>query len=84
MGEGGKDDEMIEMERDEGRLVLEEMICLLKEAMKGLAYACVAVEDENQKSKLEGGLLVFEFVINLMRDKIELLEHERTDDREKI
>jgi len=41
---------MIEMERDEGRLVLEEMICLLKEAMKGLASAYVAVEDENQKS----------------------------------
>ena len=68
---------MIEMEKDEQILVLEEMICLLKEAMKGLASACVAVEDENQKSKLTGGLLVFEFVISLMRDKIELLGNDR-------
>jgi len=74
---GGGNDEMIEMEKDERILVLEEMICLLKEAMKGLALACAAVEDENQKSKLTGGLLVFEFVISLMRDKIELLGNDR-------
>ena len=61
------------MGRDEQVLVLEEMACLFKEAMEGLKSAYESTEDENQKSKLTGGILVFEFVINLMRQKIELL-----------
>jgi len=54
-------------------LVLEEMVCLFKEAMEGLKSAYEASEDENQKLKLTGGILVFEFVINIMRRKMELL-----------
>ena len=61
------------MGRDEQILVLEEMVCLFEEAMKGLKSAYEATEDENQKSKLTGGILVFEFVINLMKKKVELL-----------
>ena len=62
---------------DEQILVLEEMICLFEEAMKGLKSAYETTEDENQKLKLTGGILVFEFVINLMRQKMELLENEK-------
>jgi len=65
------------MGRDEQIQVLEEMICLFKEAMKGVKSAYEATEDENQKLKLKGGILVFEFVINLMRQKMELLENEK-------
>ena len=59
--------------RDEKILVLEEMVCLFEKAMEGLKSAYEASEDENQKLKLKGGILVFEFVINLMRQKMELL-----------
>jgi len=41
--------------------------------MEGLKSAYESTEDENQKSKLTGGILVFEFVINLMKKKMELL-----------
>jgi len=61
---------------DEQILVLEEMVCLFEEAMEGLKSAYEATEDENQKSKLTGGILVFEFVMNLMKQKMELLENE--------
>jgi len=64
------------MGRDEGIMVLEEMICLFKEAMKGLKSAYEGIEDEKQKIKLKGGILVFEFVINLMKQKMELLGNE--------
>jgi len=61
------------MGRDEQVLVLEEMVCLFEKAMEGLKSAYEASEDENQKLKITGGILVFEFVINLMRQKMELL-----------
>jgi len=61
------------MRRDEHILVLEEMVCLFEEAMEGLKSAYKATEDENQKLKITGGILVFEFVINLMKKKMELL-----------
>ncbi len=61
------------MGRDEQILVLEEMVCLFEEAMEGLKSAYEATEDENQKLKITGGILVFEFVINLMKQKMELL-----------
>ena len=57
--------------RDEQILVLEEMVCLFEKAMEGLKSAYEASEDENQKLKLTGGILVFEFVINLMRKEID-------------
>jgi len=41
--------------------------------MEGLKSAYEGIEDENQKIKLAGGILVFEFVINLMKKKMELL-----------
>ena len=59
------------MGRDEQILVLEEMVCLFEKAMEGLKSAYEASEDENQKLKLTGGILVFEFVINLMRKEID-------------
>ena len=59
--------------RDEQILVLEEMVCLFEKAMEGLKSAYEATEDENQKLKITGGVLVFEFVINLMKQKMELL-----------
>ncbi len=65
--------------RDEQILVLEEMIYLFEETMRGLKSAHEATEDENQKSKLTGGILVFEFVINLMRQKMELLGNEEME-----
>jgi len=61
------------MEEDEQILVLEEMVCLFEEAMEGLKSAYESTEDESQKLKLKGGILVFEFVINLMKKKMELL-----------
>ena len=61
------------MGRDEQILVLEEMVCLFEKAMEGLKSAYESTEDGNQKLKLTGGILVFEFVINLMRQKMELL-----------
>jgi len=64
------------MGRDEQVLVLEEMACLFKEAMEGLKSAYESTEDGNQKLKLTGGILVFEFVINLIRQKMELLGNE--------
>ena len=64
------------MGRDEGIMVLEEMKCLFEKAMEGLKSAYEASEDENQKLKLTGGILVFEFVINLMKQKMELLGNE--------
>jgi len=64
------------MERDEQILVLEEMVCLFEKAMEGLKSAYEASEDENQKLKLTGGILVFEFVINLIKKKMELLRNE--------
>ena len=60
-------------ERDEQIQVLEEMICLFEKAMEGLKSAYEGIEDEKQKIKLKGGILVFEFVINLMKQKMELL-----------
>ena len=59
------------MGRDEQILVLEEMVCLFEKAMEGLKSAYEASEDENQKLKLKGGILVFEFVINIMRKEID-------------
>jgi len=59
------------MGRDEQIQVLEEMVCLFEKAMEGLKSAYEASEDENQKLKLTGGILVFEFVINLMRKEID-------------
>jgi len=59
------------MGEDEQILVLEEMVCLFEKAMEGLKSAYEASEDENQKLKLKGGILVFEFVINLMRKEID-------------
>jgi len=59
------------MGRDEQILVLEEMVCLFEKAMEGLKSAYEASEDQNQKLKLTGGILVFEFVINLMRKEID-------------
>ena len=59
------------MGRDEQIQVLEEMVCLFEKAMEGLKSAYEATEDENQKLKLKGGILVFEFVINLMRKEID-------------
>jgi len=38
-----------------------------------LKSAYESTEDENQKLKITGGILVFEFVINLMKKKVELL-----------
>jgi len=64
------------MGRDEQIQVLEEMVCLFEKAMEGLKSAYESTEDENQKLKLTGGILVFEFVINLIRQKMELLENE--------
>jgi len=64
------------MGRDEQIQVLEEMVCLFEKAMEGLKSAYEATADENQKLKLKGGILVFEFVINLMRQKMELLRNE--------
>jgi len=61
------------MGEDEQILVLEEMACLIEEAMEGLKSAYESTEDENQKLKLTGGILVFEFVMNLMKKKMELL-----------
>jgi len=61
------------MGRDEQIQVLEEMVCLFEKAMEGLKSAYEAAEDEKQKIKLAGGILVFEFVINLMKQKMELL-----------
>ena len=61
------------MGEDEQILVLEEMACLIEEAMEGLKSAYESTEDENQKLKITGGILVFEFVINLMKKKMELL-----------
>jgi len=61
------------MGRDEQILVLEEMVCLFEEVMEGLKSAYESTEDENQKLKITGGVLVFEFVINLMKQKMELL-----------
>ena len=62
------------MGRDEQIQVLEEMVCLFEKAMEGLKSAYESTEDENQKLKITGGVLVFEFVINLMKQKMELLE----------
>ena len=62
------------MGEDEQILVLEEMVCLFEKAMEGLKSAYESTEDGNQKLKLTGGILVFEFVINLMKQKMELLE----------
>ena len=59
------------MGRDEQIQVLEEMICLFEKAMEGLKSAYEGIEDENQKLKLKGGILVFEFVINIMRKEID-------------
>ena len=59
------------MGRDEQILVLEEMVCLFEKAMEGLKSAYEASEDQNQKLKLKGGILVFEFVINIMRKEID-------------
>ena len=59
------------MGKDEQVLVLEEMVCLFEKAMEGLKSAYEATEDENQKLKMKGGILVFEFVINLMRKEID-------------
>ena len=61
------------MGRDEQIQVLEEMVCLFEKVMEGLKSAYEAAEDEKQKIKLAGGILVFEFVINLMKQKMELL-----------
>ena len=61
------------MGRDEQIQVLEEMVCLFEKAMEGLKSAYEAAEGEKQKIKLAGGILVFEFVINLMKQKMELL-----------
>jgi len=61
------------MGRDEQVLVLEEMVCLFEKAMEELKSAYESTEDENQKLKITGGVLVFEFVINLMKQKMELL-----------
>jgi len=61
------------MGEDEQILILEEMICLFEKAMEGLKSAYEASEDENQKLKITGGILVFEFVINIMKKKMELL-----------
>ncbi|RKX65803.1 MAG: hypothetical protein DRP41_02655 [Thermodesulfobacteriota bacterium] len=61
------------MGEDEQILVLEEMVCLFEKAMEGLKSAYESTEDGNQKLKLTGGILVFEFVINLMKKKMELL-----------
>jgi len=62
------------MGEDEQILVLEEMVCLFEKAMEGLKSAYELTEDEKLKLKLTGGILVFEFVINLMKQKMELLE----------
>ena len=51
------------MGRDEQIQVLEEMVCLFEKAMEGLKSAYGSTEDENQKLKLKGGILVFEFVL---------------------
>ena len=59
------------MGENEQILVLEEMACLFKEAMEGLKSAYESTEDGNQKLKLTGGILVFEFVINIMRKEID-------------
>ena len=59
---------------DEQILVLEDMACLFEKAMERLKSAYEATENENQKLKVKGGILVFEFVINLMKQKMELLE----------
>jgi len=64
------------MGRDEQIQVLEEMMCLFEKAMEGLKSAYERIEDEKLKLKLTGGILVFEFVINLMKQKIELLGNE--------
>jgi len=64
------------MGRDEQIQVLEEIVCLFEKAMEGLKSAYGSTEDENQKLKLKGGILVFEFVINLMKQKMELLGNE--------
>jgi len=63
------------MGKDEQVLVLEEMVCLFEKAMEELKSAYEGIEDEKQKIKLTGGILVFEFVINLMRQKMELLRN---------
>jgi len=47
------------MGRDEQIQVLEEMIYLFEKAMEGLKSAYEATEDEKQKIKLAGGILVF-------------------------
>jgi len=51
-------------------------MCLFEKAMEGLKSAYERIEDEKLKLKLTGGILVFEFVINLMKQKIELLGNE--------
>jgi len=43
----------------------------IEKAMEGLKSAYEATEDENQRLKLKGEILVFEFVINLMRKEID-------------
>ena len=64
------------MGRYEQIQVLEEMMCLFEKAMEGLKSAYERIEDEKLKLKLTGGILVFEFVINLMKQKMELLGNE--------
>ena len=64
------------MGRDEQIQVLEEMVCLFEKAMERLKSAYERIEDEKLKLKLTGGILVFEFVINLMKQKMELLGNE--------
>ena len=68
-------------EKDERISVLEEIVYLLRGAMEGLKSACETTENEKLKLKLRGGILVFEFAINIIRYKIELLSNEVINDK---
>jgi len=68
------------MKEDGRALVLEEIMYLSEEVMKGLKIAYETAEDEKLKLKLTGGISVFEFIINMIKHKIELLDDEAVDD----
>ena len=77
---GDGDGEERGIKEDERIVVLEEIMYLSEEAMKGLKIAYETAEDEKLKLKLTGGISVFEFIINMIKHKIELLDDEAVDD----
>ena len=49
--------------------------------MEGFKSASKGTKDEKLKLKLTGGISVFEFTINIIRHKIELLSSEVVNDK---